>query len=480
MVSRLWIDSQWIEGQEPRVQTYDPYRGDIVGEVEQASRDQVNLAVLAAKNAKAVVAALPQNRRKEILLRAAELTGAHEDELATLITREIGKPIKFTRDEVRRAVDTFTDAAEECGRVQGELLNPARVSKGQGYFATTLRFPIGIVAAITPFNAPLNLMVHKVAPALASGNPIIVKPAPQTPHIATRLVELMQEAGWPEGGIQLLHGGTDIGRALVSHPDISMVTFTGGLKAGQEVAQLAGLRKQILELGGNAATIVEPDANLEAAARLVVRTGFSNSGQSCISVQRVFVHESVYDRFQALVQHETRALTVGDPLDPQVDVGTVVDRPTAARIAVWIDEAKALGAHVVAGGTRRGAVVEPTVLAHPPFEARVMHEEVFGPVVSLVSYADFAAALALANDTAFGLQAGVFTSNLHRAFQAVNTLQVGGVVINGTSNFRLDHLPYGGIQMSGKGREGARYAMREMTVERMVLINLQEIGWNAQ
>lgn len=478
MNSRLWIDGRWVAGEEPSIETSDPYRHEPIGTVEQASPNQVELAVTAARHTAPTLASLPQSQRKDLLLRAAAATKTHGEELAALVSREIGKPLKFTRDEVQRAIDTFTDAAEECGRTQGEVVNPARAPKGEGYFGAVLRFPIGVIAAITPFNAPLNLLVHKLAPAVAAGNALVVKPAPQAPHIATRLLELLLDAGWPENAVQLLHGGADVGRHLVSHPEVDMVTFTGGLKGGQEVARLAGLRKQILELGGNAATIIEPDADLARAARLVVRTGYSNSGQSCISVQRVYVHQDVFDTFRQLVQQEVATLVVGDPLDPSTDVGTVVNADTAYRITEWVQEATQHGAQVF-GGTQRGAVVEPAIIVNPSRETRVIREEVFGPVVSLVPYERFQDALAAANDTAFGLQAGVFTHDLNKAFQAVKTLQVGGVIVNGTSNFRIDHLPYGGIRMSGKGREGARYAIREMTVERMVLIDLQDVGWSA-
>lgn len=479
-ISRLWVQGRWADGTAGEVTTVDPYREQPVGRVTLASVQDVDAAVDSARQGFEVTQTLPLHDRRRILRNTADLIARHDRELASLISQEIGKPLKFTLDEVHRAVETFTDASEEAGRAHGVLLDPGRVPKGSGYFAVSLRFPIGVVAAITPFNAPLNLIAHKVAPALAAGNAVIIKPAPQAPHVATRLVELMLEAGWPPLGVQLVHGRADVGQALAGHPGVDMITFTGGVAAGRTIAQLAGLRKQILELGGNAANIVEADAQIGEAARWLVRTGFSNSGQSCISVQRIFCQRSVVDQLLEAMVDETNRLKVGDPLELDTDVGTVVDLPTATRIREWVDEAVGEGAAVVVGGKGQKAVIEPTILDRPPFTARVMKDEVFGPVVSVVPYDEFADALRWANDTPYGLQAGVFTTNLNKAFQAAAALRVGGVVINGSSNFRLDHLPYGGERASGKGREGARYAMREMTAERTLLINLREVGWNAQ
>ena len=327
----------------------------------------------------------------------------------------------------------------------------------------TFKVPVGVVLAITPFNAPLNLICHKIGPAFAAGNAIILKPAPQTSAVATAFVKLLLEAEFPEKSVQLIIGGVDAGRQLVTDERTNLVSFTGGAVGGEHISNSAGLKKVLLELGGNGATIVHHDADIEKAASLCAKTGFSNSGQSCISVQRIYVHKEILATFTETLKEKVDQLIVGDPLSSESDIGCMVDEQAAKRVEVWIQEAEKMGASIISGGQRNGASVRPTILLSPPKQAKVVCEEVFGPVVSILPYEDLNEAIKEANDSRYGLQAGIFTSQLAVALHAAKELETGGVIINGTSNFRLDHWPYGGIKRSGIGREGPRFAIEEMT-----------------
>jgi acyl-CoA reductase-like NAD-dependent aldehyde dehydrogenase len=341
---------------------------------------------------------------------------------------------------------------------------------GAGKLAFMLRFPVGVVGAITPFNAPFNLACHKVAPAIAAGNTIVLKAPPQTPGVINELAHLFVEAGTPAGFLNVLYGEA-AGPALVRDPRVDFVTFTGSSRVGADIKAASGLRRAALELGGNGPSIVCEDASIEEAAPLCARNAMRLAGQSCISVQSVYVHRSLYQAFVARVVAEVQMLKTGDPLDLSTDVGTLIDEPTARRVEAWIREAAAGGARVLTGGTRRGAQVDPTVLADVDPSMKVVCDEVFGPVVSILPYDDFDAVCAAISASRFGLQCGVFTKSMPTALKAIRSIRTGGVIINGSSTWRTDQLPYGGVKDSGTGREGPRYAIRDMTEERLVVFN---------
>ena len=406
---------------------------------------------------------LPAYRRAETLERAADLLAQRRDELARLETSELGKPIKDTTHEVMRAAETLQIAAAEARRIGGEVLPTDGWPTGEGSSAITVRMPIGVVVAITPFNAPVNLLAHKVAASFAAGNTTIVKSPPQAPGATTLFVRILLDAGMPAEAIQLLHGGAALGSSLVGAPEVGAVAFTGSVAAGHRVASVGAGKRLVLELGGNAATIVCADATIAEAARVCARTGYSNSGQSCISVQRVYVEGPRFEEFVTEFRAQVAALRVGDPLDPATDVGTMVDADAAQRVASWIDEAVSAGARLEGGGVVRGATLTPAVIADPPRTAKVVCEEVFGALVSVLPFDDFGQAIVEANATRYGLHGGLFTYDLRRVFQAVNDFEVGGLVVNGSSNHRLDHLPFGGIKDSGIGRESPRWMIEDFT-----------------
>ncbi|PWB60506.1 MAG: 2-hydroxymuconic semialdehyde dehydrogenase, partial [Bradyrhizobiaceae bacterium] len=427
-------------------------------------------ALEAAVAAKAGIAAMPGHARAALLRRAGALVAERAERIAEIMTRETGKAIKDARAEVVRSQDTLMLAAEEAVRIEGEHVPLEATAMGAGKLCFMLRFPVGVVAGITPFNAPFNLACHKVAPAIAAGNAIVLKAPPQAPGVVHALAELFVDAGTPPGVLNLLYG--EIGPALVRDPRVDFVTFTGSTRVGAEIKAASGLRRVALELGGVGPTIVHADASIEEAAPLCARNAMRLAGQSCISVQTVYVHGSLYEAFVARVAAEARTLRLGDPMDPATDVGTLIDEAAARRVEAWIGEAVAAGARLLTGGRRHGAAVEPTVLADATPTMRVVCEEVFGPVVSLMPYDDFDAVCRTVSESRFGLQCGVFTRSLEVALRAVRNLRTGGVILNGTSTWRTDQLAYGGVKDSGIGREGPKYAIRDMTEERLVLFNL--------
>jgi acyl-CoA reductase-like NAD-dependent aldehyde dehydrogenase len=430
-------------------------------------------AAVAGEHGRAVrrdVARIAPAARAEILDRAAAIALARRDDFARLIALELGKPVQDGRGEMDRVHDTLRVCAAEARHIGGEVLPVAGWRRGIGNTAMTYRAPAGVALAITPFNAPANLLAHKLGAAFAAGNTSIVKAPPQAPAVSAALVATLLEAGAPAEAVQLLHGGADVGAALCGLPDVDVISFTGSPATGAAVARAAGAKRLVLELGGNAATIVCEDADIAAAARVCARTGYSNSGQSCISVQRVYVHRSTYPRFLDAFTAEVAALKVGDPLDPATDVGSMVDDAAAQRVVSWATDAKAGGAGITIGGTRDGATVFPTVVADPPAGARVITDEVFGALVSVMPYDDFDRVLALCNESRFGLQAGLFTRDIERVLTAWRELEVGGLVVNGSSNFRLDHVPFGGVKDSGFGRESPQMMIDDFTVVKTLLI----------
>ncbi|WP_249705163.1 aldehyde dehydrogenase family protein [Bacillus zhangzhouensis] len=465
-----YVGGDWLEANREKEDIINPYSGETIGTSYLASTGDIEHALTVAQQIKKQLVGMSALDRSILLKKAATLLEDQKEYFAKLISLELGKPLKNTRDEVSRSIETLVQSAEEAKRLIGETIPGHVSSRGQGAMAMTFKVPVGVVLAITPFNAPLNLICHKIGPAFAAGNAIILKPAPQTSAVATAFVKLLLEAEFPEKSVQLIIGGVDAGRQLVTDERTNLVSFTGGAVGGEHISNSAGLKKVLLELGGNGATIVHHDADIEKAASLCAKTGFSNSGQSCISVQRIYVHKEILATFTETLKEKVDQLIVGDPLSSESDIGCMVDEQAAKRVEVWIQEAEKMGASIISGGQRNGASVRPTILLSPPKQAKVVCEEVFGPVVSILPYEDLNEAIKEANDSRYGLQAGIFTSQLAVALHAAKELETGGVIINGTSNFRLDHWPYGGIKRSGIGREGPRFAIEEMTETKMVVL----------
>jgi acyl-CoA reductase-like NAD-dependent aldehyde dehydrogenase len=449
----------------------DPFRGDLVSRQPRSTLADLDAALTAARKAAPVMAAMPGFERAALLRRISGLLVERAEEIAQVMSRETGKAIKDARGEVIRSQDTINLSAEEAIRIEGEHVPLDGSAMGAGKIAVLLRFPVGVVAGITPFNAPFNLACHKIGPALAAGNAIVMKGPPQAPGVVHELVRLCADAGAPAGAVSSLYGH-EVGPALVRDPRVDFVTFTGSTRVGAEIKAATGLRRVALELGGAGQTIVHEDADVAAAAAVCARNSMRLAGQSCISVQTVYAHAGIYEAFVAAVVKEVEALIVGDPLDPATDVGTLIDEPTAMRVAAWVSEAAAGGARVLTGGVRKGAQMMPTVLVDVRPEMKVVCDEVFGPVVSIIPYSDFDATCRIISDSRFGLQCGLFTTSVELALKAVRSIRTGGVIINGSSTWRTDQLAYGGVKDSGIGREGPRYAIRDMTEERLMLFNL--------
>ena len=473
MEYRLLIDGQWLATGE-WIEVKNKYSGASLGAVAAAGRAQVDDALEAARRGAAAMAEMPAHRRAAILGCAAELIRERSEDLALLLAAEAGKALKFARAEVDRAGWTFQTASEEARRLHGETIPLDGLPAGEGYFGFYTRRPVGVIAAISPFNFPLNLVAHKVAPALAAGNGVVLKPATTTPLSAVKLCEILIEAGLPPGAINLLVGsGATVGEWMVSDPRVDKVTFTGSPAVGRRITQIAGIKKITLELGNTSPVIVAPDADLAYAAKRCAVGAYYNSGQVCISVQRIYSQRPVYDSFTESFIRASEAMVVGDPLDDRVDVGPMIDVREAERIEGWVKEAQAGGARVRTGGKRDGGVYWPTVLTDVSPEMKVVAEEAFAPIASVIACDDFEEALRQADATEFGLQVGVFTRDIGRVLQAVRRLNFGGVIINDTPAFRVDHMPYGGNRQSGLGREGVRFAMEEMTNIQLVAIRTE-------
>ncbi len=445
------------------VEIRSPYDGAPVAVVHRAGPDDVERAIAAAVEAFETTRRLPSWRRAEVLDAIAAGIAARRDELARTIALEAGKPLKAARVEVDRGAFTFTVAAEEAKRSYGEIVPLDWLPGNDGRVAHVRRVPLGPIAGITPFNFPLNLVAHKVAPALAAGNPIVIRPASQTPVTALKLAEIVREAGWPAGGFSVVPCTTRVAAPLVEDDRIKLLTFTGSPAVGWGLKARAGRKRVTLELGGNAAVIVNADADVDYALERIVWGGFAYAGQTCISVQRVYVHSSLYDAFAGELARRVDALRTGDPLDEATDVGPLIDPGALERVEEWIAEARDGGAEVLAGGERDGTVWRPTVLAGLREDMRVSCEEVFAPVIGLYSFDDVEQAIDAAGRSEFGLQAGLFTNDMRAVDAAFDRLEVGGLMVNDVSTYRIDHMPYGGVKSSGFGREGVRYAIEEMT-----------------
>jgi succinate-semialdehyde dehydrogenase/glutarate-semialdehyde dehydrogenase len=469
--ARLLIGGEWAEGTETFAVT-DKFTGEVIGYADRASREQVEAAVGAAERSFQATKLDPYDRFR-LLRRAGDLIESRRDELARTITAEAGFPVADAQNEVTRAVQTMLIAAEEGKRLVGEVV-PIEGAPGHAHrMAFTIRVPRGVVCAITSFNAPFNFVAHKVAPALASGNTVVVKAPQATPFSAALFAEILIEAGLPPGHVNVVQGpGSEVGRWLVADQRIRFYTFTGSTEVGKQLHREVGLRPVALELGSIAGSVVCADGDLERAAGRIANSAFRRAGQACTSTQRLFVQQSVLEPFIERFVTATRALTVGDPRDPQTMVGPMISESEAARAERWVREAIAAGAGLVAGGERKGALLQPTILIDVNTAMSVMCEEIFAPVVSIVPFATLDEAIEQINSTRFGLAAGIFTRDINTAMTAARRMHVGVVHINESSSNRVDLIPFAGVKDSGLGREGPKYAMQEMTEERLITINL--------
>jgi acyl-CoA reductase-like NAD-dependent aldehyde dehydrogenase len=463
----LLIDGEWVDTGE-WIEVRSPYSGDVVARVAKGGADETRRALDAAE--RALADPLPAHKRAEILVKVAGLIGRRHEEVARTISDEAGKPIKTARVEASRAMSTYTFAAVEARRLAGEMIPMESAQAGEGKLGFTVRKPIGIIGAISPFNFPCNLVAHKIAPALAAGCPVVLKPASQTPLSALLLAELEQEAGLPAGWLNVVVGpASQIGDVLVEDERVKLLTFTGSGGVGWGLQERAPRKRVKLELGNSTPVIVAADADVESAATKLAANAFAFAGQSCISVQRIYVERASYDAFVESFVPKVEALVVGDPADDETDVGPVIDAGARTRIAEWIEEARSSGAEVLTGG-EDGALIKPTVIAKVADDQRVSCEEVFGPVVVVNPVDSLDEAIERANGTRFGLQAGIFTASLDSALRAADRLEFGGVVVNEAPTFRSDQMPYGGVKASGNTKEGPARAVREMTEERLVVI----------
>ncbi len=465
---KLLAAGEWMETGEWD-EVLSPYDGTVVGRVPRGDAALVDKAVRGAQEA--FEAGFPQHERAAVLDRAAELVGERLEDLALTIAAEAGKPLKTSEVEAARCVNTLTFSAVEARKLSGGTVPMEASPAGAGKLGLMLRVPYGVVGAISPFNFPLNLVAHKLGPAIAAGNAVVLKPAGQTPISALKLAAVLAEAGLPDGWLSVVPGpGAEVGNAIVEHELTRALTFTGSSKVGWGIRGRVPHKKVNLELGSNAPLIVHADGDWETAADKAKLHAFSHAGQSCISIQRVLVHEEIADAFVERLVANAKALRVGDPLDPDTDVGPLISPDDRDRVKQWIDEALAGGAELLAGGelVDEGRCMAPTLLASPPHEAKVWCEEIFGPVATIDRYRDFGEALRLANDSKFGLQAGVFTRDVGRGLEAATRLEFGGVLINEVPTFRADQMPYGGVKDSGNTREGPAYAVLELTEERLV------------
>jgi acyl-CoA reductase-like NAD-dependent aldehyde dehydrogenase len=465
----LLVAGEWVETGEWQ-EVRSPFSGDVVARVAKAGAEETRRAIDAAE--KAMREPLPAHKRAEILVKVAGALGRRHEEVARIISDEAGKPMKAAKIEASRAMSTYTFAAVEARKLTGETIPMDASQAGEGKLALTLREPAGVVGAISPFNFPLNLVAHKIAPALAAGCAVVLKPASQTPLSALVLAELETEAGLPPGWLNVLVGpSSEIGDVLVEDERVKVLTFTGSSAVGWGLRERAPRKKVNLELGNSTPLIVESDADIEAAASATATHGFSFAGQSCISIQRVYVQRDRYDDFVGRLVPKVEELVLGDPADEETDVGPVIDTDARDRILEWLDEARRAGAEILTGGELEGELIKPTLVAKASRDLKVSCEEVFGPVVVVNPYDTLDEAIELANGTRYGLQAGIFTASLDNAFEAAQRLEFGGVTVNEAPTFRADQMPYGGVKDSGNTREGPAYAVREFTEPRLVVID---------
>lgn len=471
MQKELLINGEWRKT-EHYMDVYAPYTKELIATFAMATEVDVQEAIDCAQEATSKMASLTAFQRAQILEQLSNLFAEHREEAATIISLESAKPLKYALTEIDRTIETYKFAAEEAKRLAGELIPMDASKSGEGRFAYTLREPIGVIAAITPFNFPQNLVAHKVGPALAAGNTIVLKPATQTSLSAHFLAKLLAKTDLPAGAFHLVTGqGKLIGDTFLAHPHVKMITFTGSPAVGISLRNRAGLKKVTLELGSNAGVIVDEGIQFEKIMDRIVMGAFSNQGQVCISLQRIYVMENVIDHFLEQLIAKINQLTLGNPLSPTTDLTTMISEAEQQRALTWIQEAVKKGAQIITGGHIENNILLPTVLYNVPSESRVSCEEIFAPVVIVNTVSTIDEAIEAINDSHYGLQAGIFTPSIETAFKASKKLQVGGVVINDVPTYRVDHMPYGGIKDSGTGREGIKYAIEEMTEMKLVIWN---------
>ncbi len=469
----FWLANRQVaETTEGRLPVTDKYSGEVVAEIALAGPAEIERAIAAAHGAREAMRKLPPYARRDVLRHAARRFRERSEELARILAVEAGKPIRDARGEVTRLVDTFEAASDEVTRPTGEVLELEISARARGTRGMTKRVPVGVCSFITPFNFPLNLVAHKVAPAIAAGCPFVLKPSDRTPLSSLVLGEVLAETELPEGAFSILPSRIEHVAPFIEDPRIALLSFTGSSKVGWDLRARAGRKRVVLELGGNAACIVDADQGkcLDAVVDRVVFGAFYQSGQSCISVQRVLVHRSLYDAFRDALVTRVCGLAAGDPKDEGTFLGPMIDEPAAKRLEGWLAEAKERGARVLVGGSRKGSMLDATVVEGVPHDAKLACEEAFGPVVTLAPFDDLDEALRIANEGDYGLQAGLFTSDLGHAMRAWDELEVGGVVVGDVPSFRVDNMPYGGVKGSGFGREGVRWAMADMTEERLLVL----------
>lgn len=456
---------EYIEEDRETLSVRNPYNDELVAEIALANVSELQEAIEESYEVfHNTMKKMPAHKRGDILREAADLLEAREDDFAQIISKEAGKPLKFSRGEVQRSVQVLRFASEQAKDINGEVIPMDAAIGGENRLGFTKRVPLGVVAAITPFNFPLNLSLHKLAPAIAAGNTVVFKPAEKTPVSAYMLVKLLHEAGLPQGALNLLLGtGEELGDPLVEHEKVHKVTFTGSLPVGRRIREKAGFKKVTLELGSNSPNIIFEDNDVNDVVTDLVKGAFAFSGQVCISAQRVYVHQSLYESFLAEYKSQTESLTIGDPLDEGTDFGPMITKEAAERAKTWIDDAVKNGATIETGGEQRGTILTPTIMTNVKSDMKIIAEEVFAPIVSIIPFETEEEVVQAANDSIYGLQAGIFTKDINRAFRVADQIEMGGVWINEISTYRQDNHPYGGVKQSGIGREGVKYAIEDMT-----------------
>ncbi|SFE35619.1 aldehyde dehydrogenase family protein [Alteribacillus iranensis] len=471
---KMLLAGEWVE-REDKIDVLNPENNEWIDSVPAASKKDIEKAITLAKEGSDIAANMSVRERMDILNKAASYIEEHHEDFARTIALEGVKTINEARGETTRAAETLRLSAEEARRLTGESVNFDQMPGNKDRMGYYFRFPVGVVAAITPFNDPLNLVAHKLGPAVAAGNAIIIKPATETPLSALKMADAFMKAGLPKKVLTVITGRSrDIGDSLIESKDVNMISFTGGYETGEMISKKAGLKKISMELGSNSPFIVRKDADLKLAAAAAASGAFAAAGQNCLSVQRMYVEEEVYDSLREEFLKHVRDVKMGDKLSDSSDMGPLINEKEARRIESWVQEAKEQGASILTGGVRRGAFYEPTVVEEAPENALLVKEEIFGPVVLLFKVKDLEEAIERSNDVNYGLQAGIFTNNVNSALQAAKKLHVGGVMINDSSDFRIDAMPFGGVKGSGLGREGVEFAIREMSEERLVCFKITE------
>jgi glyceraldehyde-3-phosphate dehydrogenase (NADP+) len=469
---KMFLAGTWV-GRPQTIEVRNPQDDSLISTVPAATKEDAIYAVEQAKEGAAIIARMLVHERMAVLNRAADWIDEHRETYARTIALEGSKTIREARKEVARCIETIRISAEEARRIHGETIPFDQMPGSENRVGYYYRFPVGIIAAITPFNDPLNLVAHKVGPAIAGGNAIIVKPTSVTPLSALLLAEAFDKAGLPPKVLSVITGSAkDVGQTLVTHPDVRMVSFTGGLSTGEKIARQAGLKKISMELGSNSPVIVLKDADLDEAVASCVSGAFWAAGQNCLGVQRIYIEEAVFEEFKDQFTAKTQKYRVGDKLSELTDMGPMINEKEARRVESWVNEAVEKGASLLCGGKRDGAFYQPTVLTNLPEDCTLAREEVFGPVVTLYPVPDLETAIFEANQVNYGLQAGIFTKDLEKAYRAIREVDVGGIMINDSSDYRIDGMPFGGVKGSGLGREGVRFALEEMTEIKVVCFKL--------